>query len=346
MADQLGMVTHLAGQALRTGWYVGLHRATDRVTNVLGRDLPRVRASGPVPTSRAMLEDVANLFLSDARNVSDGIYPSPEGEDGPMLRQLQRAVAMFADLPEAIRRRRSDDNEEVARQPAAKDLPDYFTRNFHYQSGGYLTDKSARLYDVQVETLFMGSANAMRRQALRPLAEMIRGRDQRQLSLVDIACGTGRFIDQLRQAFPAVPVTGIDLSLPYLREAGRFLRRRRSVRLMQANAEALPFQSDSQDAATCIFLFHELPGDVRRRVAREMARVLKPGGILVFIDSLQTGDRPVYDGLLEVFPAKFHEPYYEHYLGDDVSPLFEDAGLAPVSSWTAFMSKVVVCRKP
>jgi ubiquinone/menaquinone biosynthesis C-methylase UbiE len=51
---------------------------------------------------------------------------------------------------------------------------------------------------------------------------------------------------------------------------------------------------DSQDAVTSLFLFHELPLKVRRIVFRECARVLKPGGRLVLVDSLQRGDRPDY----------------------------------------------------
>ena len=38
---------------------------------------------------------------------------------------------------------------------------------------------------------------------------------------------------------------------------------------------------------TCVYLFHELPGDVRRAVAAEMARVLRPGGLVVLVDSIQ-----------------------------------------------------------
>ena len=45
-------------------------------------------------------------------------------------------------------------------------FPDYYLRNFHYQTGGYLSERSAKLYDQQVEVLFIGSADAMRRQAL------------------------------------------------------------------------------------------------------------------------------------------------------------------------------------
>jgi len=36
----------------------------------------------------------------------------------------------------------------------------------------------------------------------------------------------------------------------------------------------------------CVYLFHELPPAVRRAAAAEMARVLKPGGLLVLTDSV------------------------------------------------------------
>jgi SAM-dependent methyltransferase len=96
---------------------------------------------------------------------------------------------------------------------------------------------------------------------------------------------------------------------------------------------------------TSVFLFHELPPDVRRAVAQEMARILKPGGLLVFIDSLQMGDRPGWDGLLEAFPRRFHEPYYRHYAIDDLDALFTEAGLLPQETATAFLSKMMVRRK-
>ena len=65
---------------------------------------------------------------------------------------------------------------------------------------------------------------------------------------------------------------------------------------------------ESQDAVTSIFLFHELPPKVRRIAFRECVRVLKPGGRLVLVDSLQRGDQPDYQGLLELFPQNYHEP--------------------------------------
>ena len=92
-------------------------------------------------------------------------------------------------------------------------------------------------------------------------------------------------------------------------------------------------------------LFHELPPDVRRTVTREIARVLKPGGLFVFVDSLQMGDKPGWDGLLEGFPVRFHEPYFRHYAIDDLDGLFSAAVLSPVSTSLAFLSKVMARRK-
>ena len=48
---------------------------------------------------------------------------------------------------------------------------------------------------------------------------------------------------------------------------------------------------------TCIYLFHELPPSVRREAAAEMARVVRPGGMVVLTDSAQFGDRPPWDAV-------------------------------------------------
>ncbi len=80
---------------------------------------------------------------------------------------------------------------------------------------------------------------------------------------------------------------------------------------------------------TCIYLFHELPPAIRRAAAAEMARVLRPGGLLVLTDSIQLGDRPSLDKNLARF-EEFNEPYYRSYVSEDLgarckpscSPLF------------------------
>lgn len=336
-------------QTGRVAWYAGhgavMRRMVTRLEAASGAPKRVVKKpSRPVPNMRRLLADVAALLARDLANAEAGHYPVPDSEDGSLASVIARSRAFFRDVPEVVRRRQHKVAHEVADAIPAK-RPDYYMQNFHFQSGGWMTEESARLYDMQVEVLFSGAGNAMRRQALVPIAEEMRGRDQRRVAYADIACGPGTFLRQLRQAFPRLPAVALDLSEAYAVEAKRRLGRRPNVQPVVAKAEALPIADESLDIATCIFLFHELPPEVRRGVAREIARVVKPGGLFVFVDSLQIGDEPDYDGLLELFPALFHEPYFESYLAEDLEGMFEEAGFAVEGKTNAFFSKVVTLRK-
>lgn len=342
MADNIGMAAHLAGQSLRLGWFLALNRIVEQRSAGV---VPVAKATRPVPTLRELLTDVGQLLLTDALAVRDGLYPPMEDEASSLLRHFGRVREMLAELPEALDRRKTRNAFTAKAETSSEDLPAYYAQDFHFQNGGYLTDESARLYDVQVETLFMGAAAPMRRAALRPVAEFMRGRDQRRMSLVDVACGTGRFLRQVRLGYPALRLTGIDLSKPYLDEARRHMRGLRAAELIAAPAENMPMADTSADIVTSVFLFHELPPNVRRQVTADIARILKPGGLFVFLDSLQMGDRPAWDGLLEAFPARFHEPYYRNYIIDDLDAMFAGCGLAPETTSTVFLSKLIVCRK-
>ena len=97
------------------------------------------------------------------------------------------------------------------------------------------------------------------------------------------------------------------MSEAYVKFAKQHLKRFSQINLSVGNADALPVADESQDALTSIFVFHELPPKVRRVVFRECARVLKPGGRLVLVNSLQRGDQPDYDVLLDLFPQSYHE---------------------------------------
>jgi ubiquinone/menaquinone biosynthesis C-methylase UbiE len=343
-------VTFAIRQSGRVAWYAGhgavMRRMVDRIeANEPG---PKRRVGRPkhrVPPMRRLLADVAVLLSRDIANAERGHYPVPEDEDGTLPKLFARSRAFFRDVPEVVRRRRRELSREVAAEAAEATRPDYYLQNFHYQSGGWMTEESARLYDMQVEVLFSGAASAMRRQALVPMAEELRGRDQRRVPYADIACGPGSFLAQVRKAFPRLPALAIDLSEAYLREAKRTLGRRPRLQPVVAKAEALPLADGSLGLATCIYLFHELPPEIRVEAAREIARVMQPGGLFILVDSLQSGDEPDYDGLLEVFPDLFHEPYFRSYLEDDLETLFGSVGFVSEGRTNAFLSKVLRLRK-
>jgi ubiquinone/menaquinone biosynthesis C-methylase UbiE len=256
------------------------------------------------------------------------------------------AAYLFDDLPEIHRRRERNGFQEVLSEKAQGRRPDYYLQNFHFKSGGWMTDDSAERYDTQVEVLFKGTANAMRRQALPQLFEVFTGHDQRALRLIDLGCGTGRFLDLVKQAWPRLPSLGLDLSEAYVQHARRYLRRWSRLDLVVANAEAIPAPDNSVDAVTSICMVHELPPKVRRIVIRECERVLKPGGRLILLDSLQSGDKPANDGLLERFPKSYHEPYYRSYVDEDFPAIGRRCGLTHRRNVTTFVSKVMVFDKP
>jgi len=335
-----------ARQGARVAWFMGHGYLMRQLRKRAGTRKTPPKTDYPVPSERRILADMRRLFERDLANVEAGLYPPPRDRDGPLMQQLARTQAFFADLPRVHARREENRHSEVLDETTRGRRPRYYLQNFHFQSGGWLSEESARLYDLQVEVMFKGSANAMRRQLLVPLAEFVRGRDQRRMRLVDIGCGTGRFLGSVAEAFPRMGLVGVDLSDAYIGEARRHLARRPRASLAVGKAEALPLAEDSVDCVSAVFLFHELPPKVRRAVAAEVARVLKPGGRFLLLDSLQIGDVPDYDGLLHLFPQSFHEPYYGSYVREDLRRLFARAGLERVTDEPVFMSKISVFEKP
>jgi ubiquinone/menaquinone biosynthesis C-methylase UbiE len=340
-----------ASQLPRVAWYVlhgvALRRLRDSATRRDGGSArPRGKTDRPTPDRRRLYADMAALLARDLANVEAGIYPLPADHDGSLVTLIDRSRRFFADLPDVHRRRESGETNEVLTEQTRDKRPRYYLQNFHFQSGGWMTEDSAKRYDTQVEVLFNGTANLIRRQALPPLHEVFAGRDQRRLRLIDVGCGTGRFLDFVKQAWPRLPTLGLDLSEPYVAEARRHLKRWSRINLLVGNGEAMPVSDNSQDAVTSIFLLHELPPKIRRAVFAECARVLKPGGRLVLIDSLQRGDEPDYDGVLELFPQSYHEPYYASYLDEDFATIGRGCGLAHQRDVNAFISKVMVFDKP
>jgi ubiquinone/menaquinone biosynthesis C-methylase UbiE len=348
MISPLDRLSYIARQGARVAWYMAHYFAAQDLRGEGETPPPqpaRDGAASKASPSWSLFSELAALFRQDLENVAAGHYPYPRDHDGGFADVMRSSREFFSDAPRAAERKALGGSDEVYSPALAADFPDYFLQNFHYQTGGYLTEDSARLYDTQVEILFSGSANAMRRQCLVPLSQFLHGRDQRSYRLLDVGCGTGRLMRFVKEAFPRLNLAGLDLSPAYVAEARRHLAPYQAT-FEAANAEAMPFPGESFDLLTTVYLFHEVPPPVRRTIAREFARLLKPGGRLIFMDSLQLGDRPQLDRLLNSFPKNFHEPYFQGYLTENLRSMFEEAGLRFISSDNFFLSKRMVWDKP
>ncbi|MDX1711845.1 MAG: class I SAM-dependent methyltransferase [Rhodovibrionaceae bacterium] len=337
----LGEAAYSLAQAARVGVYLAQYRISDRLTKPVEPDR-KVRGPG----MDRVLTDLRELLARDWDNVRAGLYRAPHDLVTGPVRALARARTYFRDLREVERRRHARANSEVLTEETRGRYPRYYLQNFHYQSGGWLSRESAKLYDHQVEVLFVGGSDAMRRQVLVPLHAFLKDRRTADTKLIDIACGTGRFLTFVKDNYPRLNVTALDLSEAYLEEARAALSSWRRVDYLAAQAEAPGLPAESHDVATCTYLFHELPREVRRQVAEETFRILKPGGLLLFMDSIQKGDEPDYDGLLDHFPVSFHEPYYADYVASDLDALFRNAGFEVEGVERHYFSRLMVLRKP
>lgn len=284
------------------------------------------------------------LMEQDLRNAEAGVYPRRLLFDGPPLLAPRTAAQLASELPRIWWRHRTHNHTDLPATADLSDYPPYYRRTFHWQTDGWLSLRSARLYDAQVELLFTGTADVMRRMSLPPLVESLK--THRRPRILDVGCGTGRFLWQLHMTVPRAKLLGIDLSPFYIQRAFELLHDVRDVSLLVDNAEAMPLANASADAVVSVFLFHELPLPARRAVLEEIWRVCAPGGHVVLCDAAQNADASDTGYFFDVFATVYHEPYFKSYMRHPLESLLRTAGFEVLKSQRWLWSKVVTARKP
>jgi len=346
----LGSMTPLVAETLRWA-YRGQQealRGTSAAVQRLARRLALGKAPALTPAHvHALRQSFQELLRRDYANAAAGIYPASLLFQIPFTTYARALPRLARDLPNVLRRKLRGNWKDLPREVDLREYPPYYRRTFHWQSDGYLSRRSAELYDVGVELLFGGTADVMRRQIIPPIVAHARIHGHgRPLQVLEVACGTGRAGAQLLRALPDASYTGVDLSPYYIEVARERLAGSPRASLVTANAEALPLPDASFDAVFSVYLFHELPRNARRKVWSELRRVLRPGGCLVIEDSLQPKDAGELAIFLERFPEDMHEPFYRDYLRDDLAEGLAEAGFHVRGTERAFLSKVVTAHRP
>jgi ubiquinone/menaquinone biosynthesis C-methylase UbiE len=298
------------------------------------------------PVNQILFSELHQLLKRDAQNIAEGIYPLQVLRPEDPRAHFLRLPWLVWDGLKIYNKRAKHLHKSFSRraQRYLDEVPEYFRRNYHFQTDGYLSEHSAELYEHQVELLFSGAADAMRRILLRPLKENFG--DGKDKKILEVACGTGRMTKFMKLAFPKAGLIATDVSGPYVSVARRKAKDLSRVVFLQADASQLPFKDESFDLVYSVFLFHELPADVRDRVVREGLRVLKPGGTYALVDSIQLHDFAEVRTALEQFPVDFHEPFYRHYIEHPMEGVLEAAGLRSIQTGRGFLSKFIVAKKP
>lgn len=103
--------------------------------------------------------------------------------------------------------------------------------------------------------------------------------------LLDVGCGTGTLLAEVKRRLPEVVVSGIDPDPAILRIAGQRLARRGCrAELQVARAEALPFPDAAFDVVVSTLVLHHLPTQAKHDALREIHRTLRPGGRFLLVD--------------------------------------------------------------
>jgi demethylmenaquinone methyltransferase/2-methoxy-6-polyprenyl-1,4-benzoquinol methylase len=139
-------------------------------------------------------------------------------------------------------------------------------------------------YDLLNRVMTGGRDVAWRKLAVREALRHVNPVDARVL---DVATGTGDLAIALRDA-RANEVVGLDFSAAMLAEAAHKDRHRPigpPITWVEGDAMALPFPDASFDAVTVGFGLRNMPNYAA--ALGEMVRVLKPGGMLVCLETTQ-----------------------------------------------------------
>jgi demethylmenaquinone methyltransferase / 2-methoxy-6-polyprenyl-1,4-benzoquinol methylase len=168
----------------------------------------------------------------------------------------------------------------------------------------------ARRYDLMNGLMTLGMHHSWRRVAARQTIASPEG------PALDLATGTGDLALDLAEVHPHRAVIAADFSLGMLavaREKLGGVEQARRVRLMAADALALPFETRTFACVTSAFLLRNL-ADLEQGL-REMRRVSRPGGRVVALEITQM----TAPGVSALFRLYFHHvvPWVGHLVGGD-----------------------------
>jgi ubiquinone/menaquinone biosynthesis C-methylase UbiE len=158
--------------------------------------------------------------------------------------------------------------------------------------------------------------------------------------LLDVACGPGNFTGQLARRLPAGGLAvGLDISEPMLTRAVLDNSGPRTC-YVRGDAGTLPFSDETFDAACCFGALYLVPEPFQ--VAREMVRVLTPGGRVAILTSYAGQPLPVRRAMTAGARVIGLRMFDRHAFVD----LFSSAGLVDVEQQTQRSLQFVTARKP
>jgi len=176
-------------------------------------------------------------------------------------------------------------------------------------------EKLASVYDITFgPTLHPGRVQALQRMQIHPGDKIL-----------EVGVGTGINCSM----YPSnTEITGIDFSSGMLEKARERVARKgtKNVRLLQMDAQDLKFDDDTFDIVYAPYLISVVPDPVK--VAREMRRVCKPGGRIVFLNHFLSPNKLLSKAERMISPLTVHIGFKSDL---DLPAFLAQANLHPIS---------------
>lgn len=150
--------------------------------------------------------------------------------------------------------------------------------------------------------------------------------------ILDAGCGTGGLIRRLAPQRPEWSWTGVDVE-PL---ACALARERGATDVREASVTALPFDDGEFDAVVCADVLYHLADD--DAALRELARVLRPGGVAVI-------NVPAHRWLWSYHDVAVHGR--RRYERGELAGKLTQAGLKPLrlTHWNSVLLPIIVARR-
>jgi SAM-dependent methyltransferase len=149
-------------------------------------------------------------------------------------------------------------------------------------------------------------------------------------SVLDIGCGTGVLLDEIKQMFQG-KAFGVDIDLASIEFAHQLSP---TAFLTQGNALSLPFRSHIFDISLCHFLLLWVNDPLR--AIREMARIVRPGGYVLVMAEPDYGGRidfPAELAQLGIWQTKaLREQGADPFIGRELRSLLVSSGLTKIET--------------
>ncbi|MBI1780673.1 MAG: class I SAM-dependent methyltransferase [Sphingobacteriales bacterium] len=106
-----------------------------------------------------------------------------------------------------------------------------------------------------------------------------------RMKVLDFGCGTATLTIMIKELYPEVKLTGIDVDREILDKAGQKVREKKlDIFLLDYDGSHLPFQNKAFERILSCLVFHHLHTDAKKITMSEAFRVLGNNGEIIIAD--------------------------------------------------------------